>query len=373
MSKRIAYLTHMRLPTEKAYGVQMANTINGLSANGNEVSLVTTYNQNPIKDGFFKYYGLTEDCVDIKVFPALRIFRNTQIGFWINMLTFSLTCSVHVLIGKYNFLFSREPFPLMFFGLLGKKTLYEMHDFPEKNLWFHKLICFSVSHIAVTNEWARVNCIKKLGLPEKKILLIPNGYDEKRFARSIGKKSARNDLGIDKDAKVVLYSGHLYEWKGADIIYEVAKKLPGIDFVFVGGNNEEKERIVGNEKLPNTKFFAHQNPTLIPTFLATADLLVLPNVPINSHSIYSTSPIKLFEYMASRRPIIASRLPSIESLVSEKEVVFAEPGDVRSWTEAIESTLNSMNSFENMVNESASSVEVYGWRNRAKKILKHIS
>lgn len=369
---KLGYLTHMRLPTEKAYGLQMVNTVYHLSKEGVDATLIGTYSPNTITQDLWSYYGIPKNSFAYRLVWSLRFFRNTRIGFWINMLTFSLSASVHILFSRYDALYSREPFPLIFFGLLGKKTLYEMHDFPQKNHRFHSFLCRSVSHVAVTNEWARASCVREYGIREDKILLVPNGFDASKFQGNMSKNEARKSLGLPLDKKIILYSGHLYDWKGATVIFDVAKILTQYIFVFVGGSKKDHHDMEQGMRQDNVVFFEHQLPSSIPAYLASADVCVLPNLPLNSHSEYSTSPIKLFEYLASKRPVVASKLPSITSVVSEKEVVFVEPGNVALWAEAINKVLLNPALYDAVAEDAAVFVSRYSWKCKAERVIAHI-
>src|SRR3989338_7168842 len=82
---------------------------------------------------------------------------------------------------------------------------------------------------------------------------------------------------------------------------------------FVGGTEKDRAKVkVKSEKLKNkdnVKIIEHRPHDEIPFWLRAADILVLPNTAIEDISKYYTSPMKLFEYMASGRPIVPSDLP----------------------------------------------------------------
>ncbi len=84
-----------------------------------------------------------------------------------------------------------------------------------------------------------------------------------------------------------------------------------------------------------------QPHAVIKYYLASADVLVLPNRSGSDVSERYTSPLKLFEYMASQVPILASRLPSIEDAVSEKEVFFFGPDDSSQLIDGVRQVLES--------------------------------
>ena len=83
--------------------------------------------------------------------------------------------------------------------------------------------------------------------------------------------------------------------------------------------------------------------------------------------------MKLFEYMASGVPIIASQIPSIEEIVSDNEVKFFEPDNVESLINAIDNILQDQDSAKKLAKNARVKVNDYTWRIRAQKIIKFIN
>ena len=71
--------------------------------------------------------------------------------------------------------------------------------------------------------------------------------------------------------------------------------------------------------------------------MRAADVLVLPNTALEDASKYETSPVKLFEYLSSGVPVVASDLPSIRDIVTDKEVCFFTPDDPKDLAGKIQS------------------------------------
>ena len=103
--------------------------------------------------------------------------------------------------------------------------------------------------------------------------------------------------------------------------------------------------------------------------MKAADALVLPNKKEEKISELYTSPLKLFEYMASGRPIIASDLPSLREVLDENSAVFFESGDSSQLAESIKNILNNENLGRSISSRAFEKVKNHTWENRAKKIL----
>lgn len=369
---KLLYLTHMRLPTEKAYGVQMLNTCKAFAQNKVAVTMFVAKHVNEISKDVFSYYGVAPLLLHFYYFNVPTFFKNTRLGFWLHMLLFSVVCMARSRGKGFDIYYSREPFPLFFYTFLNKKTVYEMHDFPQTQLWFHRWLCRRVSYVVVTNAWAKEKCKEVFGIKESNLILAPNGFDGELYKEHISKLDARTQLMMPLQQKIVLYSGHLYAWKGVETILEVAKNLPDIQFIFVGGLPADQKRLQDNYSNSNVQFVPHQSPHLVPVYLMAADVLVLPNVPLTQHSEFSTSPIKLFEYMAARRPVIASRLPAITSLVNEEEVFFATAGDAQDWQTQILFVVNTPSSVQVRVDAALNKAQLFTWQAKAQTILQRV-
>jgi len=370
---KLLYLTHMRLPTEKAYGLQMVNTCKAFADKNVTVTLLLAHYPNAITQNIYHYYGFDEKKFLVVYFQLPYLWKNTKAGFWFHMLLFSKRCFLYTIKNRQQTIYSREPLPLLFYSLLGYQTIYEMHDFPVNSHWFHGLVCRLATKVVVTNTWAKERCRLEYGLSEEKLILTPNGYDDKLFLTPVAKTKARQALAIPVDQKIVMYSGHLYDWKGVEIILALGAQRPDIQFMFVGGAKVDQAKLRLKYPDKNISFIPHLPPGEVPLYLQAADILVLPNIPINQHSEFSTSPIKLFEYMAARRPVIASQLPSLAAVVSEQEVFFAPAGDVAAWDDTIQTVFSNPVEVKKRVEAAALLALNYTWDAKAATILKRLS
>ena len=93
----------------------------------------------------------------------------------------------------------------------------------------------------------------------------------------------------------------------------------------------------------------------------------------NEYSYYHTSPMKLFEYMASRTPIVASKTPAVMQAVSDAEVVFYTPDDAKSLAEKIEYTIACRAELALKTDAAYKKVLPLAWERRANSVLKFIA
>ena len=162
----------------------------------------------------------------------------------------------------------------------------------------------------------------------------------------------------------------MYQWKGAKTLLEAAR-LSGEDilFVFVGGTKKDIGAFKSQAGInKNILVAGHQPYQEIPFWLKAADLLVLPNSGEEDISRYWTSPMKMFEYMASGQPIVASDLPSLREVLNENNAVLVEPDNPKALAEGINKTLKNSAFSANISARALKDVQKYSWINRAKNI-----
>ena len=112
----------------------------------------------------------------------------------------------------------------------------------------------------------------------------------------------------------------------------------------------------------------------LPLYQAAADILVMPygaSVAASSGQDIAEviNPMKMFEYMAARRPIISADLPVIREVLDENRAVFCPPGDVREWRRAIVDLAKDAERQRQLAQNARLEVEKYTWIQRARRAL----
>jgi len=173
---------------------------------------------------------------------------------------------------------------------------------------------------------------------------------------------------------VVGYAGHLYAWKGVDLFLEALARIPEVRGLVVGGHEKESDlgRLRGLAARlgiqDRVTFTGQLPPVAVPEQLTRADILVLPN-PASAISTRATSPLKLFEYMAARRAIVAADLPSLrEVLTDDVNALFVAPGDVEALAAGIRRLVNDAALRERLAAAAGRAVAEYSWSRRAERL-----
>ena len=384
---KIIYLTCSRIPTEKAHGIQIMQMLEAFS-NFTEVELVIPKRRNLIKQDAFDYYGVKRN-FQITWLPVLDLVPLDKyighLGFWLTSFSFLVSASFYLLFRKFDVLYTRDK--MMLSLALGRKNIiFEAHTFPKK-YFFYKWLLKKVKAIIVITEKLRRLYLEK-GISAKKVLTAPDGVDMDRFSIKKTKEECRLQLNLPLDKQIVLYTGHLYQWKGVDALLEAARQFPMVRpcsppsvfnqflktlFVFVGGTEKDiaefKEKAKG---ISNVMIVGHRPYSEIPYFLKAADVLVLPNSASEEISKSWTSPLKMFEYMAAEKPIVASDLASIREILNENNAFLCKPDDSKSLRGAIENALQNPVLSAKIAQRAFNDVQNFTWTKRAKAILNFI-
>lgn len=403
---KLIYLTNVRLPTEKAHGFQIMkmceafaetkpaifsgvsitnrngdtlDDVGGMSvADSVNVELIVPRRLNPIKDGPFSYYGVKKN-FKITRLPCIDLisFNLGRIGYWIEMTTFLLSAKIYLLFKKYDVLYTRE-FAL---GSFFSDYILEVHDLPKAVTGYHICSWRKARKLIVLTSFLKEDLVAQ-GIPADKIKVSPDGVDLDEFFAINSLEKVRLELRSQSQQKIVMYTGSffLYGWKGVDILLEAAKKLPDtIKTVLIGGNEKEIENVratIGdqlNRSHGNIELLGRIPHHEIPSYLKSADILVLPNKKGDANSERYTSPLKLFEYMASGVPIVSADLPSMREVLNEKNCAFFAPGDSGSLVKAIGLILNDYENANAKARQALEDVKRYTWKNRAQSILSFLN
>ncbi|HEY9660555.1 MAG TPA: glycosyltransferase family 4 protein, partial [Allocoleopsis sp.] len=210
------------------------------------------------------------------------------------------------------------------------------------------------------------------GLSADRIIVAPSGVDLESFLPDRSKEAARQQLGLDPAAKLIVYSGHLYDYKGIPTILSVARLMPHCQFILVGGWAEDIARVqttIQTQGLSNVRIVGHiPQPQIVP-YLYAADVLLLPTSKSWQLSEV-TSPLKLFEYMAVKRPIVSSALPTIMTVLRHQETgLLVEPDEPIAFQNAITQLLESPDFAQTIADRAYEAVQDFTWEKRATRIL----
>ncbi|MCQ3935885.1 MAG: hypothetical protein DPW18_02440 [Chloroflexi bacterium] len=347
---KIALITNSRIPSLTANSIQAMKVAQALLQLGHDLKMFAPAEAKPVsKETLLTHYGLRLT-PDLELLPSISGLKR-------------LDFIVHAQRAAKKFgaelIYTWLPQSAALGAWMGYPVVLEMHADNSGKLgvwWMRQFWKQKTPKVMTVTTSALRKALERstnYQFPNEAVLLAPNGVELEKYAGLPSPIEARRQLNL-KEGLTVGFTGHIYPGRGADLLFELAKQMPNVNFLWVGGTPELVDFWRGklNEsKMTNvtmTGFVKHES---IPLYQAAADVLLMPY----SRSIEASSgqdiaevinPMKMFEYMAAGRGIVSADLPSIREVLNEGNAVLVEPVEERNrewgignWRAAIESLL----------------------------------
>lgn len=372
---KFIYLANYRLPTELAHGLQVMQMCEALAAIGAQVVLLVPRRINKNKAEPFAYYGVEKKFKIIRI-PCIDLLflGGTKVTFFLQTLTFLISAKLFLLFYSHDVIYTREQLVGRFF----KKFNLELHSLPHQISNWQKKIWRRADHLIVLTSFIK-NRLVELGVTADRILVAPDGVNLVKFDLDLDLVSARQELGLPTGKKLIGYVGMLRTLgmtKGIDDAVAALANLPiDVILVLVGGYPEDIDyykKLAGElgvtERIIFTGRVAHN---LIPKYLKAMDILLAP-FPETEHYKYYMSPLKIFEYMASDRPIITTDLPTIREILNDSNAKIIMPENNEELARAVAELLEDNNLANQLADQAKNDVQEYTWEKRAARIINFV-
>jgi glycosyltransferase involved in cell wall biosynthesis len=377
LSMQFLYIVNARMPTERAHGLQIAKTLEAFQKVGARVVLLVPGRRNHIKFGIKEYYSLSESIAVKKIFDPFVFLQpiSEKIYFPVQRAWFLFWSVVYGLFWRGTII-SRDIVISFLLSMFGKVVAYEDHE--PKN-WPRGIYGFFLRVIKKKIIVAKnlSSLYSQLGAQEETFVVVPNGVDLGEFAAVTPDKNIwGSEYGLPEKEKVVLYVGHFFAWKGVYTLLDAAKDIAG-RVVLVGGLPQDQDKIksyLENKKINNVKIIEFQSHDKVIKLIKSADVVVLPNTQKEERSSRFTTPLKLFEYLASGVPLVASNLPSFQDYLVDKEnCLLFTPDNSESLAKNVNLILDNSSLAKNLSGKALQDAQKYTWLNRAKKIINFLA
>ncbi|OKH24470.1 group 1 glycosyl transferase [Hydrococcus rivularis NIES-593] len=372
--KSLLYLSNGNLPSKMAHTIQVAKMAQALSQQLENFELVTGGDLRSAFTGmdgeFQNWYGLHRHFKLVRLPTHIKVkypFPQDYQSYRYFKLVLLYAC-----LKSPSLVFTRSTLIADRLLKIGVPVLWEKHELIDDNSSSRKFFADKnfIGFVTISQRLAD-RCINS-GLSPEKVLVAHSGVDVQSFLPYQEKHLARQKLSLPQAEKIILYSGHLYEYKGIPTLLETARMMPECRFVLVGGWVEDIDRVkqeCNKLNLHNVQLVGHVTQTELASYLYAADVLIVPTSKY-WHLGETTSPLKLFEYMVVKRPIVASALPTIMTVLRDREnALLAEPDEPLSFKDAIANLLENPILANNIAERAFQEVQNFTWDKRAKRIV----
>lgn len=219
-----------------------------------------------------------------------------------------------------------------------ERSVYERLPlkFPALALRYERSICTRADAVFAVSTPLRRHLIEQVGVLADRVVVLPNGANPQTFHPGIDGSRVRARYAV-QDRVVIGFLGILRPWHGVDLLLEAAARLrpswPQLHVLIVGDGPMEGELRTKTEVLGLTDavtFAGRVSHSEVREHVAAMDIAVSP------HATFYASPMKLLEYMALSRPVVAPDLANIRDIVAHGETgLLFDPGDVASLTRVL--------------------------------------
>lgn len=369
---KIACISPSRVPAQTANSIQMMKACHALRSLGHDVRLWIPGNGNKNWEQLASLYGLDQDF-------EITWLNSVQ---WLRRYDFSLNAVRQARKWDANMVYSWLPQAANLSLGFGLPAMLEVHDRPTGHFGPWLLRRFSRSKtkkrmLVITHALRRIlETDYGVSLFENEFVIAPNGVDFDRFANQPDPGEARRLFSLPQKVTVG-FSGHFYPGRGTQLLYDLAKAFPEIQYLWIGGREDDieywkdKSTSEGIKNITLTGFIENSR---LPGYLAAADILLIPFDRVvtgssGGNSAEICSPMKLFEYMATGRAIVSSDLPVIHEILNEKNAIFCPPEDLPAWKTTLAKLFADPKRIISLGIAARKDAIHYSWSSRAEKAL----
>jgi len=357
----INYVCEVNYPNSSAYGIHVLKMCDALANYNNRVNLFTP-NISILISKLKKNYKIKNKINFIKVFKKKREIN----------LVLRILFSIKILNNKYlnnnnyrNIFLSRSVLFALIANLLNRKVILELH---HELSGFTKLIYFFLKKCGLLNNLRYIfihkNLAKKFKPSKSAYICLDDAVDIRDFEKN------KNNNIIDRTC---IYVGSFHTGKGIKIIFRLAKKLKSINFHLYG----DKKFLMEDNIYKNLKFFDYIPYRNIPKVLSRYNIALMPYENKvsgrlkNINLVNYMSPLKMFDYLASSKIILASDLKVYKHILKHKlNSILIKNSNINNWEAWINKIFNSKKKFNYLKKNARETATKYTWLKRSKEILK---
>lgn len=369
---KIVYIANSIVPSRIANSIHVMNICSSLAKMGHDVTiLLPKIDGDENQEEIFSFYGLDPDFKMEKLyFPS---FKGK---------TFYYTYAIYKALKriKPDYVIGRFVNGNAIAAMMGFPSTFDSHgpmweDSKISNWFFKRMLNqkalkkLTVNSIALKDIYLKSGIFNDTKFDTANLVVAHNGandYDLHEKAEVPGRKESLK----------VGYFGHLYAGRGIDLIIELARRMPDLEYYIVGGEEEDIAYWKQQTDLTNLHFLGFVPFAEVYKYRHSCDILlapyqkiVSPGGTIGDQGPYM-NPIKYLEYMSSRKAIVASELPSTREVLDESNAILVDCDDIDQWENAIRQLADNPELREQLSDKSYSDFQKnFTWKMRAERLI----
>lgn len=372
---RIAYVHDQILPTDDTGVEQLINTIAGFVRHGVDGTLFIPRplgGCSPDVEQLRQFYDV-DDLFTLRfcrsLYPSWRVSEKAA---------HALRAALDPQLQRHDLVYTRNiPFfltavaaglPVIYETYRPWPTQYKLLAPLFRTAMRAKSFLGAVLHSAYCrDEYLRA------GIDGERLVAVHNGYDPQRFSPPLAVDEARLKIDLHDDRIAVGYAGRLLSGKGMTIVLEMARRRPDVLFLLIGSSGPDKVEAEARE-IENVRVFPWQSYRDLPRYLFAADILLIPPTLLALRKARNTVlPMKLFQYLAAGRAILAPRAPDTAELLTDcYNALLVDPDDLGSACAGLDALVESVGLRDQLRNGALATARGLTWDARSAMILSFI-
>ena len=383
MHMNIIVSTDGNIPSKRAHSISVMKMAQGFHQLGMSVSVVSLLSLPIMKNwlsirNIYDFYGVTSE-IEIKLLP---VWNRDFFSKSITAKEFHHRAVLFIKKRMPEVVYSRS-YLIPYYAVKSNlpviiETHTTLYEHPDVKKLYEIAAHSSFLGLVTISEKIKREHIRR-GVPEDKIIVLEDGVDLDLFNIEDDRVKWRKHLRLPENKRIVMYCGHLYDEKGIEHILLTARGLEvnrDVIFVIVGGyanDGDRWKRYCSEKNISNVLFTGFVNNSLVPKYLKSADVLIMPykgDMHYKMMDIDTTSPLKMFEYMASKRPIVSTDIPAISKVLKHNHsALLAEPDDIGKLSIHVLDLLRDAERGEMLATNALNDVVRFEWKERCRNII----
>jgi glycosyltransferase involved in cell wall biosynthesis len=388
MKQHYIFFIQEELPKPEAHLVQSTNAANGAANLGystilvypqtglkslNPINLIRPFQPRTTPAELIQYYNL-HNKLKVATLPMPWPIDHWQSKFTdSNTIASKYYLPFHILptaklVHSRNWNFVKAAIKL------GIPAIYEHHHHEDKQ-FEPEIVQSPLLQIAVTVADTIRETMILHGMPPEKVIKLHNGFNRLFMTRQPEKAATwREKLLPHGRSYLVVYAGAIEKFKGIDVLIDVASVMPDVQFTCAGGKPQAVEyyqQLVREKQVDNITFLGYVLHHELASLLQAADVLAHPHC--SGPAATFTSPLKLFDYLASGTPIVATEIPSLREFQGTRAIAaWCEADHPGQFAACLRQVFATHPRIPQGYADSIEFVKQFSWENRAAKILSYV-